>query len=175
MQLTQVSGAARPGWGSQGQEMYVGPVRNLGVIGGEPQPSGRRVPLQQRLEADLEDVRLPSIQRLDAINIDVNPDYLMAEFRHACGVGSTQIVRADDAHLQCHSQIFPQHAANRSQQPPWDRRSVATGLRGGIEHQVGQLSVAQRFRCGLDADFGVASAFGHVSRRRVTPRATNDE
>jgi hypothetical protein len=61
--------------------MYVGPVRDFGVIGGEPQSSGRRVPLEQRLQANFEDVRLPSVQRLDAISIDVNPDDLMAEFR----------------------------------------------------------------------------------------------
>ena len=36
MQLAQVSGATRPRRGAQSQEMYVGPVRNLGVIGGEP-------------------------------------------------------------------------------------------------------------------------------------------
>jgi hypothetical protein len=39
------------------------------------------VPLEQRLQSNFEDVRLASIQRLDAINIDVNPDDLMAEFR----------------------------------------------------------------------------------------------
>jgi hypothetical protein len=39
------------------------------------------VPLEQRLQANFEDVRLPSVQRLDAISIDVNPDDLMAEFR----------------------------------------------------------------------------------------------
>ena len=70
------------------------------------------MPLQQRLETDLEDVRLTSIQRLDAINIDVYPDYLMAEFRQAGGMGSTQIVRADDAYPQCHSQIFPRLATS---------------------------------------------------------------
>jgi hypothetical protein len=61
--------------------MYVGPVRNLGVVGGEAESSGRRVPLEQRLQSNFEDVRLASIQRLDAINIDVDPDDLMAEFR----------------------------------------------------------------------------------------------
>ena len=98
------------------------------------------MPLQQRLETDFEDVRLPSIQRLDAINIDVYPEYLMAEFRQASGVGRTQIVRADDAHLQCHSQIFPQER----RQPRCGRRACITSsrLRAGIEHQVGQLAVA---------------------------------
>jgi hypothetical protein len=36
------------------------------------------MPLQQRLEADLEDVRLPSAQRLDPIDVNVDPDHLMA-------------------------------------------------------------------------------------------------
>jgi hypothetical protein len=57
-------------------------------------------------------VGLPSIQRLDPINIDVYPDYLMAELRQASGVGRTQIVRADNAYLQCHSQIFARLAVS---------------------------------------------------------------
>ena len=113
VQLTQVSGATCSGRCPQGQEMYVGPVRNLGVVGGEPEPSRGSVALQQRLEADFEDVRLAGIQRLDTIDVDVNPDHLMAEFRHTSGMGCTQIVRADHAHLQCHPQIFPQHGARR--------------------------------------------------------------
>ena len=109
MQLTQVGGTAGTGRGAQRQEMHVRPVRNFGVIGGEPQPSGRGMPLQQRLEADLEDVRLPSVQGLDPIDVDVDPDHLMAELRHTGGMGRTQIVGANDAHPQCHPQIFPQH------------------------------------------------------------------
>jgi len=52
-------------------------------------------------------VRLPSIQGLDPIDIDVDADHLMTELRQAGGMGSTQIVRANDAYLQCHSQILP--------------------------------------------------------------------
>ena len=60
----------------------------------------------------------PAFRRLDAIDVDVNPDHLMAEFRHTSGMGCTQIVRADHAHPQCHPQIFPQHGARRQLQRP---------------------------------------------------------
>jgi hypothetical protein len=63
--------------------------------------------LQEGLEADLENVGLPSVQGLDAIGVDVDPDYVMAELGHSSRVGGTHIVRANNAHLQCHPQILP--------------------------------------------------------------------
>jgi hypothetical protein len=65
------------------------------------------VPLQQRLEPDLKDVRLSGVQCLDAIDVNIDPDHLMTEFGHSGGMGSTHVVRADDAYPQCHPQIFP--------------------------------------------------------------------
>ena len=56
VQLTQIGSAAGTRRGAQRQKVHIGPVRNFGVIGGEPQPSRGGMPLQQRLEADLEDV-----------------------------------------------------------------------------------------------------------------------
>ena len=65
-------------------------------------------PDMKRLKTHLEDVRLPGVQGLDAINVNVDADNLMAELRHTCGMGGTQIVCANNAHPQCHPQILPQ-------------------------------------------------------------------
>ena len=161
MQLAQVGGAARARRGAQRQEVHVGPVGDLGVVGGEPQPPGRGVLLQQRLEADLEDVRLPSVQRLDPIDIDVDPDHVMAELRHAGGMGRTQIVGADDAHPQCHPQIVAQITDSTAAA----RCGHSDPLRGahGREYSTrsASVAVAERFRGRLDAHLPVAGALGH--------------
>ena len=43
---------------------------DLGVVGGEPQPSGRRVLGEQRLQPLLEDGRAARVQHLDAAGVD---------------------------------------------------------------------------------------------------------
>jgi hypothetical protein len=70
------------------------------------------MPFQEGFQANLEDVRLPSVQCFDPIGININPDHVVTELRHASGVGRTHVVRANDAHLQCHPEILPQ-LANR--------------------------------------------------------------
>ena len=92
--------------------------------------------LQQRLEAHLEDVRLPGVQRLDPIGVDVDADDLVAELGHAGGMRRPQVVGADDTHPQSHAHDFA--------------TVVAHGL--GVEHQLGQPSVIHRLRLGQSAD-----------------------
>ena len=107
MQLAQVGCTAATGRSAEREKMHVRPIGDFGVISGEPQPPRGGVALQQRLQADLEDMRLSSIQCLDAIGINVDPDNLMAELSQASRMGRTEIVRADDAYPQCHLQILP--------------------------------------------------------------------
>ena len=108
VQLGQVGRPARPGRRTQRQEVHVGPVGDLGIVGGEAQPPRAGVLLQQRLQADFEDVRLARIQRLDPIHIDVHTDDVMAEFGHPRRMGRAQIVGADHTYPQSHPQIFAQ-------------------------------------------------------------------
>jgi hypothetical protein len=69
--------------------------------------------LQQGLQPDLEDVRLTGVQRLDPIHIDVHPDDVVAELRHAGRMGRAQIVGADHTQPQSHRPILPQRRARR--------------------------------------------------------------
>jgi hypothetical protein len=43
--------------------------------------------LQERLQANFEDVRLARVQRLDPIHVDVHTDDVMAEFGHSRRMG----------------------------------------------------------------------------------------
>ena len=62
---------------------------------------------QQRLEPDLEDVRLPGVERLDPVGVDVHADHLVAELGHPGGVGRPQVVGADHTDAQSHADEFP--------------------------------------------------------------------
>ena len=56
MQLADVGLTAGTGRGAEGEEVHVGPVRDLAVVGGETEPAGLRVLLQQWFQPVLEDV-----------------------------------------------------------------------------------------------------------------------
>ena len=112
VQLGQVGRPARPGRRTQRQEVHIGPVGDLGVVGGEPQPPGAGVLVQQRFQADLEDVRLAGVQRLDPIHVDVHTDDVVAELGHPGRMGRSEIVGADHTYPQSHRN-FAQCALRR--------------------------------------------------------------
>src|SRR5688572_5434662 len=65
------------------------------------------------------------------------------------------------------------HRSPRHRQPA--AHETSTGLRAGIEDEIGQLAITQRLRDWLYSDVGVTSTLRHTSRRQVPTRATNQD
>ena len=83
--------------------MHIGPIGDLGIVGGEPESAGSSVPSQQRLQSDLIDVGPAGGQGGHSGRIDVNADHLVPELGHPGCVSGTQIVGADDTDPQSHA------------------------------------------------------------------------
>ncbi len=103
VQLGQVRATARQTRGTDRQEMDVGPVGDLGVVGGEPQPAVGGVLGQQRLQPDLVDGGATRGQRGDPIGVDIHTDDAVAELRHPRRMRGTQIAGADHTDPERHA------------------------------------------------------------------------
>ncbi len=86
--------------GTDADEVHLG-VGDLGDVGGEAEPPGRHDLLQQLGQPRLEERRPGLPQRLHLGLVDVHPDDVMTEVRHARGVDRTQIPATD--HTDTHA------------------------------------------------------------------------
>jgi hypothetical protein len=80
--------------------VHVAELTDLGEGIGEPEPASVEVLPQQRLKPRLEKRCLAARRLGDLLGVHVNGEYLVAEIRHADGVGKAQVTGADDADAQ---------------------------------------------------------------------------
>jgi len=96
VQLGQVGGlAALELRGAGADEVHVGPVRDLAVVAGEPQPAGVHVLLQQRVQPGFVERRLAVVQQLQAVLVDLDPDHVETELGHPGGRVAAEVAGAD--------------------------------------------------------------------------------
>jgi len=77
--------------GADADEVDVAELGNLGIRGGEPQPTGRQVLAEQLVEAGLVERNVTAGQLGDLGLVDVEADHLIAELREADCVGRAEI------------------------------------------------------------------------------------
>jgi hypothetical protein len=78
------------------EEVHVGEVCGLVVIGGEPQPSGREVVAQHLSQTRLIERDVAGGQLGDLTRVDVDADDVVPEFGHSGGMCGAEIARAED-------------------------------------------------------------------------------
>ena len=67
-------------------EVDIGPVRDLGVVLGEPQPAGVGVLLQQRVQPRFVQRGLAVVEQLEPVLVDLDADHVEAELGHPAAV-----------------------------------------------------------------------------------------
>jgi hypothetical protein len=78
------------------QKVHVGELGRHVVVGGEPKPTGSQIVLQQLSQARLVERNVTTGELGDLARIDVDPNDVMAQFRHPDRVGGAQVTGAED-------------------------------------------------------------------------------
>ena len=117
--------------GSDAEEVHVGELRGVVVVGGEPQPAGIQVVAQHLSQARFVERDVTRRQLGDLARIDVDPDHLVAEFGHPGGVRRAEVPRAE--HCASHTALIgrPDVLTATGHLAPGKRQVAASGRRCG--------------------------------------------
>ena len=86
------------------QEVHVGELGRLRVVGGEPQPPGGDVALQHLPQSGFVERDIPAAQFGDLAGIDVDADHVVTELGHSDGVGGAEVSRPE--HSASHTALY---------------------------------------------------------------------
>ena len=82
--------------GSDAEEVHVGELGRLVVVGGEPQPAGSEVVAQHLPQARLVERNVAGREFGDLARVDVDADHLVAQLGHPGRVGRAEVTRTEN-------------------------------------------------------------------------------